>query len=125
MQTEPAMVIAGGGTIAELVLVALIAYGAPITPDAKLATSALITGTVTVLTGLVIRGKVTSPATLAKIMDPTSPTVPGGPVTGAGLEKRIDELWTARQAIDTQLAQIGAIAGPSPKSPGAEPVPPM
>ncbi len=119
LQTEPALVIAGGGTIAELVLVAVIAYGVPITPDAKLATSALITGVVTVLTGWVIRGQVTSPATLAKLMAPgqtTSVPVPGdgGPVTASSLTMRIVALAALRQEIDDQLAQVAAITSPAP-----------
>lgn len=68
--TEPTFVITGVGVIAEALLLALIAFGVPITPDQKLTITGLGTTIITVLCGLITRSQVT----------PTpSPMLPGPP----------------------------------------------
>jgi hypothetical protein len=61
---EPALLIAGAGAVAEALLLTLIAFGLPITPDQKLALQALGTVILTVATGIATRSQVTPVAML-------------------------------------------------------------
>jgi len=81
-ESEPALIIAGCGAIIWAVLIVAITFGVPITPDQKLALSGALGVIVTVTTGWVTRGQVTSPATLATLGLPVG-TVAEPPEKGA------------------------------------------
>lgn len=70
---EPALILSGGGAIVEAVVVLLIAFGVPITPEQKGAISALATVIITVATGVLIRTQVTPTSHVAATTAPVLP----------------------------------------------------
>lgn len=70
-QTEPVLVIAALGVVAEALLLVLIAFGVPIDPAQKLALEGLGTAIITGLSAVFARAQVTPTASL-----PPAPVVP-------------------------------------------------
>lgn len=68
--TEPALIIAGIGSLIGAVITLAVAFGVPITPDQKLALTTFIGIVVMITTGWFIRGQVTAPANLPSPVTP-------------------------------------------------------
>lgn len=66
LQTEPAVAIATAGAIVSATIVLLVSFGVPITPQQTVAISTLAALIIPIVTGFLIRAKVTPVASLAK-----------------------------------------------------------
>lgn len=84
LQTEPAVSVGSIGAIVTALLVLLISFGVPITPDQRAAISALAALVIPIVAAIVIRSQVTPVAMLpaAPVIPPVIPPVIESPPHG-------------------------------------------